>query len=69
MSDTVRVNGEDQILTASTIAELLRARGIALSTRFLAVAINGAVVPRRGWDEAKIGNGDKVEIVSPLQGG
>ncbi len=65
----VRVNGEEAEIGAGTIAELLVARGIDPGARFLAVAVNGAVVRRAEWPEAALAAGDEVEIVRPLQGG
>ena len=61
MMDTILVNGEEGISRASTIVDLLRAKGIEPDTRFLAVAINGAVVPRRDWEAARIGKGDNID--------
>lgn len=70
MSATISVNGvEKAASTASTIAELLAAENVDPAARFLAVAINGAVVPRSKWDGAAINPGDAVEIVSPAPGG
>ncbi len=63
------VNGVDEEVAATTIAQLLAARGIDPGARFLAVAVNGAVVRRATWDEATLNAGDAVEIVRPLQGG
>lgn len=65
----LRVNGEEAEVAAATVAELLAARGIDPSARFLAVAINGAVVRRAEWSAARLAAGDQVEIVRPLQGG
>jgi sulfur carrier protein len=65
----LKINGIDEEVTATTIAQLLAARGIDPAARFLAVAINGAVVRRNTWDEAALNPGDAVEIVRPLQGG
>jgi sulfur carrier protein len=65
----VKINGVDEEVTATTIAQLLAARGIDPTARFLAVAVNGAVVRRASWDEAALNAGDAVEIVRPLQGG
>jgi sulfur carrier protein len=65
----LRVNGEDAEIAAATVAELLAARGIDPGVRFLAVAVNGAVVRRAEWDAARLSAGDQVEIVRPLQGG
>jgi sulfur carrier protein len=65
----LKINGVDEEVAASTIAQLLVARGIDPTARFLAVAVNGAVVRRATWDEAALQAGDAVEIVRPLQGG
>ena len=65
----LRINGETAEIAASTVAELLAARGIDPATRFLAVAVNGAVVRRTEWPQATLAAGDEVEIVRPLQGG
>ena len=63
------VNGVDEEVAAATIAQLLAARGIDPAARFLAVAVNGAVVRRASWADAALTSGDTVEIVRPLQGG
>jgi len=65
----LRINGVEAELAVATIAELLALRGIDPKARFLAVAVNGAVVRRAEWPEAVLSSGDAVEIVRPLQGG
>ena len=65
----LRVNGVEAEMAVATIAELLAERGIDPQTRFLAVAVNGAVVRRAEWPDAALSSGDSVEIVRPLQGG
>ena len=65
----LRINGKDAELAATTIAELLAEQGIDPKARFLAVAVNGAVVHRAEWPQAALHAGDDVEIVRPLQGG
>jgi sulfur carrier protein len=65
----LRVNGEEAEVTVATIAELLAERGIDPQARFLAVAINGAVIRRAEWPLAALSAGDDIEIVRPLQGG
>ena len=65
----LKINGVDEEVAATTIAQLLIARGIDPAARFLAVAVNGAVVRRAAWDAAALNAGDAVEIVRPLQGG
>ena len=65
----LRLNGEETDLDAATIAELLAQRGIDPGARFLAVAVNGAVIRRAEWADKPLMSGDQVEIVRPLQGG
>ena len=65
----LRINGKEAELAATTIAELLAEQGIDPKTRFLAVAVNGAVVRRAEWQAAALATGDNVEIVRPFQGG
>ena len=65
----LQVNGLEAEVSAITVAELLAAEGIDPATRFLAVAVNGAVVRRAEWASRRLAAGDDVEIVRPLSGG
>ncbi len=65
----IRINGREEPLSAASLAELLAGRGIADGARGVAVALNGAVVPRRRWSETPLQPGDSLEIVRPIQGG
>ena len=65
----LRINGVEAEVAAATIAELLALRGVDPKARFLAVAVNGAVVRRAEWPLAALAPGDEIEIVRPLQGG
>ncbi len=65
----LKINGTEAEVPVHTVAELLAARGIDTSARFLAVAVNGAVVRRSEWPATALSPGDDVEIVRPLQGG
>ncbi len=65
----LKINGIEAEVSVSTIAELLVERGIDPGAKFLAVAVNGAVVRRGEWTAAALSPGDDVEIVRPLQGG
>ena len=69
MSGQITVNGEATALTAGNVVELLRAKGVDPAARGVAVAVNGAVVPRRDWAERRLDAGDAVEIVKPFAGG
>jgi sulfur carrier protein len=65
----LKVNGVEDEVAETTVTQLLQARGIDPSARFLAVAVNGAVISRADWAKALLRPGDAVEIVRPLQGG
>jgi len=65
----LRINGAEAEVAVATIAELLAEQGIDPKARFLAVAVNGAVVRRAEWQMAALAAGDNVEIVRPFQGG
>jgi sulfur carrier protein len=65
----MRVNGVEQEVAATTVAELLVEHGVDPAARFLAIAVNGSVVRRGEWASRELSAGDAVEIVRPLQGG
>lgn len=65
----IRINGEKKSLDVSTVDELLRAEAVDPAARFVAVAINGEVIPRGRWDSERVKDGDDVEIVRPAPGG
>lgn len=65
----LKVNGADETLAVATIADLLGAKGLDGERKGIAVALNGAVVPRRAWAETPLAKGDMVEIITAKQGG
>lgn len=65
----VRINGSEEEIAAATIADLMAARTLAPGARGVAVARNGAVVPRRAWADTALADGDVIEIVTAKQGG
>jgi sulfur carrier protein len=68
--ETIRVNGENEPLGAQrTLDALLAEKTADIAQRGVAVAINGAVVPRAAWRETLLRAGDSVEIVRARQGG
>jgi len=66
---SIRVNGREEPLASGSVADLLAGRGIAEGARGVAVALNGALLPRRRWSETPLAAGDSLEIVRPIQGG
>jgi sulfur carrier protein len=65
----IRINGEDEPLAATTLAALLADKAVDVAQRGIAVALNGAVVPRAEWPQTPLKAGDNVEIVRARQGG
>jgi sulfur carrier protein len=65
----IRVNGQDEPLVAITVATLLEAKALDTAQRGIAVAVNGAIVPRAAWAHTSLRAGDSVEIVRARQGG
>lgn len=62
------VNGvENHSPTPRSVAELLDDMGV--STRGIAVAVNGEIVRRSSWRETNIQPEDRVEIVTAVAGG
>jgi sulfur carrier protein len=65
----IRINGESEPLAAATLAALLEEKAVDTSQRGIAVAVNGAVVPRAVWPPTQLRAGDSIEIVRARQGG
>jgi sulfur carrier protein len=66
---TISVNGETEALAAASLEALLAEKAVDTSQRGIAVALNGAVVPRAAWPATLLRAGDSVEIVRARQGG
>lgn len=64
---TVIVNGEERAVNAATLDTLLDALGY--QGKWIATAVNGEIVRRPDREKCALGNGDRVEILSPMQGG
>jgi sulfur carrier protein len=65
----IRINGQDEPLAAETLAALIEAKAVDVAQKGIAVALNGAVVPRSEWAATMLKPGDSVEIVRARQGG
>jgi sulfur carrier protein len=65
----IRINGESEPLAVATLAALLEEKAVDTSQRGIAVAVNGAVVPRAAWPSTALRAGDSIEIVRARQGG
>jgi len=69
MSKKITINGEKRKIEAATVVDLLMTESINPTAKFVAVAINGSVIPRQSWSVTKVKTGDSVEIVQPAPGG
>jgi sulfur carrier protein len=70
LDETIRLNGKNEPLGEQrTLDALLAEKTADTSQRGIAVALNGAVVPRAAWRETVLRAGDSVEIVRARQGG
>ena len=65
----IHVNGKSEPLAAATLEALLAEKALDTGQRGMAVALNGAVVPRAAWAATPLQPGDNVEIVRARQGG
>ena len=61
------VNGEAHVLKAATLADLLLA--LEYEGDWLATAVNGDLVHREDRAQLHLEDGDRIEILSPMQGG
>ncbi|CCV05811.1 sulphur carrier protein [Mesorhizobium metallidurans STM 2683] len=61
------VNGQALEIDASTLAELLAA--LDYEGDWLATAVNSDLVHRVNRAEFQLSDGDRIEILSPMQGG
>ncbi len=75
MTVTLQINGAERSVAATTLAELMaellasQPAGQNKRKGFVAVARNGAVVPRAQWAETALSDGDELEVVRPVPGG
>lgn len=64
----VSVNGvARQVADGTTVAAIVADLGGGHSG--VAVAVNDAVVPRATWTTTELGDGDRVEVLTAVQGG
>ena len=64
----VLVNGiARQVTPGASLADLVAE--LSPSTAGVAVAVDALVVPRGDWPTSRLADGDRVEIVTAMQGG
>jgi len=68
MTVQILVNGRAHgVAAGSTVDQVVAA--VTDQESGIAVAVNGEVVPRRGWPATPVAEGDQIEIVTAVQGG
>ncbi|HEX7060194.1 MAG TPA: sulfur carrier protein ThiS [Solirubrobacterales bacterium] len=66
----IELNGEPcELADGATLADAVRESGVDKTARGVAVAVDGEVVPRAGWDLTPLSEGNKVEVLAAIQGG
>lgn len=64
----VEINGESvELLDGTSVFDLVER--LSGARRGIAVAVGGEVVPRSTWDRRRLRAGDRVEILTAVQGG
>lgn len=65
---TVSVNGQPRPVAAGTTLDALVAT-LTAAPSGVAAALNETVVPRGEWPRTLLGEGDRVEVLTAVQGG
>uniref|UniRef100_A0AAU3H167 Sulfur carrier protein ThiS n=1 Tax=Streptomyces sp. NBC_01401 TaxID=2903854 RepID=A0AAU3H167_9ACTN len=68
VSVSVSVNGEHRTVPADTALDTLVA-ALTTAPSGVAAAVNEAVVPRGRWSATTLADGDRVEVLTAVQGG
>ncbi|MFK0047137.1 sulfur carrier protein ThiS [Streptomyces sp. NPDC090741] len=65
---TISVNGEPRDIAAGTTLDAVVAT-LTAAPSGVAAALNETVVPRGQWPLTPVGEGDRVEVLTAVQGG
>ncbi|MFJ4683307.1 sulfur carrier protein ThiS [Streptomyces sp. NPDC091377] len=68
VSVTISVNGEPREVAPGTALDAL-VRALAPAPSGVAAAVNETVVPRGQWPTTALSEGDRVEVLTAVQGG
>ena len=61
--------GASDLRAGVTVAVALAQLGVELDARGVAVAVDGEVVPRAGWESFTLAEDARVEVLTAMQGG
>jgi sulfur carrier protein len=66
----VKLNGDRvELSNGASVADAVAAAGANSGRRGVAVAVDGEVVPRSGWEGTYLHEGQRIEVVEAMQGG
>ena len=66
----VVLNGEARELRdGATVTDAVEASGAPPEGRGVAVAVDGEVVPRGEWNQTRLNDGQRIEVLQAVQGG
>lgn len=66
----VIVNGDEtELELGATLADVVTLMGRQRMGSGVAAALNGELVPRAGWQDRRVTEGDRIEILGAAQGG
>jgi len=66
----VQLNGEPHELDdGATVADVVVLLGRGPEARGVAVAVEAEVVPRTAWGDHELHDGDRIEVLTAIQGG
>jgi sulfur carrier protein len=63
----IQVNGDSRELQAADLAAALQELGFGGAV--VATAVNGQFVPAAARERARLAEGDRIEVLAPMQGG
>ena len=63
------LNGEQVELNHRSLMQLLLAHGLKPDQSGVAVALNDMVVRRGDWESTELSDGDRIEVITAMQGG
>jgi sulfur carrier protein len=67
---TIELNGRPtEVPSGARVGDAISQAGGDPQRRGVAVAIDGAVVPRSEWERTELREGQRVEVVGAIQGG
>lgn len=66
----IAINGEStELEPGETLADVLVSLGLTVAARGVAIAVDGEVVPRAGWETFMLVDNARVEVLTAMQGG